>query len=251
VTDWEKEAWAISESWARAHAARHASTDWNAVDARELENALLGFGREMAEEAREAEQEKWQRAQSALSHAYLRLRKLIPGALQTAYLSATHVWEHTEECLRKLLGAADARAEEIARLIERMPGGFLDEGPLVAAASVARSTISKPAPVVDFSESKPWEQPQRAYSLDSKGHPWTEAAIRADERENLITLLYELGYDGAAERVEQKLKSRASKTREDVLEEALRKIRDWPVKDGINPEHLMRHEADRALWWKP
>lgn len=46
-----------------------------------------------------------------LSHAYLRLRNLIPGAFDTPYApSSEQVWETTECALKKALGNADLTA---------------------------------------------------------------------------------------------------------------------------------------------
>lgn len=82
-------------------------------------------------QAADAEREKWQRAERELSDAYIRLRKLIPGAFDT--LPGENVWSHTEACLRQLVGAADARAEEIAYRLDVLA--------YTASAQIARSTI--------------------------------------------------------------------------------------------------------------
>ena len=95
----------------------------------------LQIGHEMALE----ERKKWMAAEHDLSDAYLRLRAMIPGALDTH--PEDKVWEHTEACLRKLAGSADERAEEIARYAE----GHINAQPYASddtrreCASLARS----------------------------------------------------------------------------------------------------------------
>lgn len=105
----------------------------------------LQLGREMAEAAREETVAEWMNAEGRLRAAYMRLRKLIPGALDTE--PGADLGSHTEACLRKLLGAADERAEEIAIKLYPPAKPWTARSRMIAveaAAHVARSTISKP-----------------------------------------------------------------------------------------------------------
>jgi len=48
--------------------------------------------------------EEWQQAEKKISDAYLRLRRLIPGALNTPFApTSEQVYEITEDALRKVL----------------------------------------------------------------------------------------------------------------------------------------------------
>lgn len=50
------------------------------------------------------ELQKWKIAETNLSNAYLRLREMIPGALDTPYApTAEQVWAITEAALRRAL----------------------------------------------------------------------------------------------------------------------------------------------------
>lgn len=53
----------------------------------------------------------WQKAEHDLSDAYLRLKKLIPGAFDTpSGPTGPQVWEHTERCLQKMAEERDSLA---------------------------------------------------------------------------------------------------------------------------------------------
>lgn len=48
--------------------------------------------------------QRWKVAEAEVSNAYLRLRRLIPGALDTPHAPTAHqVWSTTEEALKKAL----------------------------------------------------------------------------------------------------------------------------------------------------
>jgi hypothetical protein len=52
----------------------------------------------------------WRKAEHGLSEAYLRLRRMIPGALDTPYAPTKEmVWRVTEEALAKLVRANETR----------------------------------------------------------------------------------------------------------------------------------------------
>lgn len=66
----------------------------------------------------------WRKAEHDLSDAYLRLRKLIPGAFDTPPSpTVQQVWEHTERCLQKMAGATKVPAlpsdEELDALVDQ------------------------------------------------------------------------------------------------------------------------------------
>ena len=51
-----------------------------------------------------SELQKWKTAETELSNAYLRLRAMIPGALNTPHAPTQHqVWSVTEEALKRAL----------------------------------------------------------------------------------------------------------------------------------------------------
>lgn len=133
--------------------------------------------------------------------------------------------------------AADRRAEEIARAIEKAsrvcadgPTGFhfMPDG-----ATIARATITKPKEPHFMGCPLPYDK-----NLE---HPQTEGMIRADEREKIAQRLLE---DGAGPEWIERMTGAKPKTREQVLEDALREIERGygdPAKDI----------ARRALEWKP
>lgn len=66
---------------------------------------------------RHAEAEEWRRAERRLSEAYVRLRKMIPGAFDTPHAPTyEQVWQTTEAALATLTQALASVQEEVATL---------------------------------------------------------------------------------------------------------------------------------------
>lgn len=153
---------------------------------------------------------------------------------------------------------ADERAEEIARrivdgLLPGHPNNYVDA--TARAARIARSTIMKPKDPEKFTE---------LFVDDARGLPplvSDEASIRADER-RLVTkeILDRLLADGSGLGWSLRMTGGEPKTREQVLEEALRQLSS-DCSCGTANRHGMEAEchatsccrlvARHALEWKP
>ena len=146
--------------------------------------------------------------------------------------------------------AADERAEEIARVLDAVGGNL---------GQVARSTIQKPnEPSCSTCGATTRDDPRGQVCSNGFHGPLNEAAIRADEREKIAALVGRKA-PTSIKKIVNLIRGGEPKTREQVLEEALRKIRDDHDMDHLaesSPHHncvlcRVKDAARRALEWKP
>lgn len=155
---------------------------------------------------------------------------------------------HEEAMVRFGREMADARAEEIAYRLDVLA--------YTAAAQIARSTIRSAQGAGGRAEGPPDAEGARITKPKEppgpvvvEFTPQTVAAIRADEREKIANFLDSEGKDYGAALIREFFQK--PKTREQVLEVALREIAGQDDgRDALQPEYS-RSVARRALEWRP
>jgi hypothetical protein len=160
-----------------------------------------------------------------------RAKEILQGLWRNGH---THHGAWIEAALQLGREMSDARAEDFERdMVAISP---YEHGPIArACAAIARSFISK---------SKPDPLGMQKTGVDME----TEARIRADERENVFARLEKLGYEGAAERMRREFAPPKPKTREQILEEALRELEEeYFANEG--DEYTVKRIARNALEW--
>jgi hypothetical protein len=106
------------------HIVGHPCTDWDcpqqyvsAADYRAVESAL-----DAERQKREAAEQRWRemlKAEHDLSAAYVRLRSIIPGALDTKFApTAEEIWTLTEQCATALVARVESAEASLAKSIQ-------------------------------------------------------------------------------------------------------------------------------------